>query len=189
MPYRGSLSINVLDTVGLISETFGLLQGVKGGETVTASTRKAFYVPACWRPGRCHRHRPGPQFGCDPRADPDAPLARCVEAKAAEGPATRDGCLRRPQEDVSDWNRPQRGAPIGGQPGYTALDPLRPFRLLGGNPGPSIAVTPSPARARRSHRLPSRARPMGSASAKDKALRSGDARALVNPGSARPREP
>ena len=32
MPYRGSLSMNVLDTVGLISHTFGLWQGAEGGD-------------------------------------------------------------------------------------------------------------------------------------------------------------
>lgn len=32
--YRGSLSMNVLDTIGLISHTFGLWQGREGGETV-----------------------------------------------------------------------------------------------------------------------------------------------------------
>jgi NAD(P)H-nitrite reductase large subunit len=34
VPYRGSLSMNVLDTVGLISYTFGIWQGKEGGETV-----------------------------------------------------------------------------------------------------------------------------------------------------------
>lgn len=34
VPYRGSLSMNVLDTVGLISHTFGLWQGCEGGEVV-----------------------------------------------------------------------------------------------------------------------------------------------------------
>lgn len=34
VPYRGSLSMNVLDTVGLISHTFGLWQGREGGEIV-----------------------------------------------------------------------------------------------------------------------------------------------------------
>lgn len=34
VPYRGSLSMNVLDTVGLISHTFGLWQGCEGGEIV-----------------------------------------------------------------------------------------------------------------------------------------------------------
>lgn len=33
-PYRGSLSMNVLDTVGLISHTFGQWQGREGGEIV-----------------------------------------------------------------------------------------------------------------------------------------------------------
>lgn len=33
-PYRGSLSMNVLDTVGLVSHTFGLWQGKDGGEVV-----------------------------------------------------------------------------------------------------------------------------------------------------------
>ena len=33
-PYRGSLSMNVLDTVGLISHTFGLWQGREGGDVV-----------------------------------------------------------------------------------------------------------------------------------------------------------
>jgi len=32
MPYRGSLSMNVLDTVGLVSHTFGLWQGAEGGD-------------------------------------------------------------------------------------------------------------------------------------------------------------
>ena len=33
VPYRGSLSMNVLDTVGLISHTFGIWQGREGGDT------------------------------------------------------------------------------------------------------------------------------------------------------------
>ena len=36
VPYRGSLSMNVLDTVGLISYTFGLWQGKEGGDVVEA---------------------------------------------------------------------------------------------------------------------------------------------------------
>lgn len=32
-PHRGSLNMNVLDTMGLISSSFGLWQGVEGGET------------------------------------------------------------------------------------------------------------------------------------------------------------
>ncbi|MBL8484307.1 MAG: NAD(P)/FAD-dependent oxidoreductase [Rhodocyclaceae bacterium] len=36
VPYRGSLSMNVLDTVGLISHTFGLWGGKEGGEVVEA---------------------------------------------------------------------------------------------------------------------------------------------------------
>ena len=47
VPYRGSLSMNVLDTVGLISQTFGLWQGVEGGETPRPSTRTASSIPAC----------------------------------------------------------------------------------------------------------------------------------------------
>lgn len=33
--YRGSLAMNVLNTLGLVSSSFGLWQGVEGGETVT----------------------------------------------------------------------------------------------------------------------------------------------------------
>ena len=49
VPYRGSLSMNVLDTVGLISQTFGLWQGVKGGETVESVNEESFlYTRLCF---------------------------------------------------------------------------------------------------------------------------------------------
>ena len=49
VPYRGSLSMNVLDTVGLISQTFGLWQGVKGGETVDSVNEESFlYTRLCF---------------------------------------------------------------------------------------------------------------------------------------------
>ena len=48
-PYRGSLSMNVLDTVGLISETFGLWQGVEGGENVEGVNEERFlYTRLCF---------------------------------------------------------------------------------------------------------------------------------------------
>jgi NAD(P)H-nitrite reductase large subunit len=48
-PYRGSLSMNVLDTVGLISETFGLWQGVEGGENVESVNEESFlYTRLCF---------------------------------------------------------------------------------------------------------------------------------------------
>jgi NAD(P)H-nitrite reductase large subunit len=43
VPYRGSLSMNVLDTVGLISYTFGLWQGKEGGDVVE-SIDEADYI-------------------------------------------------------------------------------------------------------------------------------------------------
>ena len=36
-PYRGSLSMNVLNTLGLVSSAFGLWQGVKGGDRAMAA--------------------------------------------------------------------------------------------------------------------------------------------------------
>jgi NAD(P)H-nitrite reductase large subunit len=49
VPYRGSLSMNVLDTVGLISQTFGLWQGVEGGETVDSVNEENFlYTRLCF---------------------------------------------------------------------------------------------------------------------------------------------
>ena len=49
VPYRGSLSMNVLDTVGLISQTFGLWQGVKDGETVDSVNEESFlYTRLCF---------------------------------------------------------------------------------------------------------------------------------------------
>ena len=42
-PYRGSLGMNVLDTAGLISETFGRWQGVPGGETAEGLDEEAFF--------------------------------------------------------------------------------------------------------------------------------------------------
>jgi NADPH-dependent 2,4-dienoyl-CoA reductase/sulfur reductase-like enzyme len=42
-PYRGSLGMNVLDTAGLISETFGRWQGAPGGETAESLDEAAYY--------------------------------------------------------------------------------------------------------------------------------------------------
>jgi NAD(P)H-nitrite reductase large subunit len=42
-PYRGSLGMNVLDTAGLISETFGRWQGVPGGETAENLDEAGYY--------------------------------------------------------------------------------------------------------------------------------------------------
>jgi len=48
-PYRGSLSMNVLDTVGLISYTFGLWQGREGQETVESVDEDRFrYTRLCF---------------------------------------------------------------------------------------------------------------------------------------------
>ena len=41
-PYEGSLSMNVLDTLGLISASFGLWMGVDGGEQVELSDPEHF---------------------------------------------------------------------------------------------------------------------------------------------------
>ncbi len=41
-PFRGSLSMNVLNTVGLISSSFGLWQGVDGGERSVAADAQRF---------------------------------------------------------------------------------------------------------------------------------------------------
>jgi NAD(P)H-nitrite reductase large subunit len=49
VPYRGSLSMNVLDTVGLISETFGQWQGVEGGDNVENVNEESFlYTRLCF---------------------------------------------------------------------------------------------------------------------------------------------
>jgi len=42
-PYRGSLSMNVLDTVGLLSYTFGLWQGREGGDSVESVDAEHFH--------------------------------------------------------------------------------------------------------------------------------------------------
>ena len=48
-PYRGSLGMNVLDTAGLVSETFGRWQGVPGGETAESLDEDAyFYTRLCF---------------------------------------------------------------------------------------------------------------------------------------------
>ena len=48
-PYRGSLSMNVLDTVGLVSYTFGLWQGREGQETVEMVDEDRFrYARLCF---------------------------------------------------------------------------------------------------------------------------------------------
>ncbi|MEN8196602.1 MAG: FAD-dependent oxidoreductase, partial [Pseudomonadota bacterium] len=41
-PYRGSLIMNVLSTLGLITASYGLWQGVKGGDQIVAHDEKAF---------------------------------------------------------------------------------------------------------------------------------------------------
>ncbi len=43
VPYRGSLSMNVLDTVGLLSYTFGLWQGREGGDTAESIDAERFH--------------------------------------------------------------------------------------------------------------------------------------------------
>jgi NAD(P)H-nitrite reductase large subunit len=49
VPYRGSLSMNVLDTVGLVSHTFGLWQGREGGEVVENVDEERFrYTRLCF---------------------------------------------------------------------------------------------------------------------------------------------
>ncbi len=53
VPYHGSLSMNVLDTVGLISHTFGLWQGRDGGEIVEKVDEDSFlYTRLCFE-GDC----------------------------------------------------------------------------------------------------------------------------------------
>ena len=47
--YRGSLSMNVLDTLGLISHTFGLWEGVAGGEVAeVADAAHSLYTRLCF---------------------------------------------------------------------------------------------------------------------------------------------
>jgi NADPH-dependent 2,4-dienoyl-CoA reductase/sulfur reductase-like enzyme len=49
MPYKGSLSMNVLDSVGLISHTFGLWQGVEGGDnTEVVDADNFIYTRLCF---------------------------------------------------------------------------------------------------------------------------------------------
>jgi NAD(P)H-nitrite reductase large subunit len=49
VPYRGSLSMNVLDTVGLISHTFGLWQDRQGGDVVEALDEQRYlYTRLCF---------------------------------------------------------------------------------------------------------------------------------------------
>lgn len=42
LPHRGSLAMNVLDTLGLVSASFGLWQGVEGGESVELADDEKF---------------------------------------------------------------------------------------------------------------------------------------------------
>jgi NAD(P)H-nitrite reductase large subunit len=49
VPYRGSLSMNVLDTVGLVSHTFGLWQGCEGGDnTEEVDEARYLYTRLCF---------------------------------------------------------------------------------------------------------------------------------------------
>lgn len=49
VPYRGSLSMNVLDTLGLISHTFGLWAGVPGGSVAElADVEHSLYTRLCF---------------------------------------------------------------------------------------------------------------------------------------------
>jgi NAD(P)H-nitrite reductase large subunit len=49
LPYQGSLGMNVLDTVGLISHTFGLWKGREGGDTVENVDAEHFhYTRLCF---------------------------------------------------------------------------------------------------------------------------------------------
>ena len=49
VPYRGSLSMNVLDTVGLVSHTFGLWNGVPGGDVAEVVDEANFiYTRLCF---------------------------------------------------------------------------------------------------------------------------------------------
>jgi NAD(P)H-nitrite reductase large subunit len=49
VPYQGSLGMNVLDTVGLISHTFGLWKGKEGGDTVENVDAEHFhYMRLCF---------------------------------------------------------------------------------------------------------------------------------------------
>jgi NAD(P)H-nitrite reductase large subunit len=49
LPYQGSLGMNVLDTVGLISYTFGLWKGREGGDTVENADPEHFhYARLCF---------------------------------------------------------------------------------------------------------------------------------------------
>jgi len=49
VPYRGSLSMNVLDTVGLVSHTFGLWQGKEGGDVVeNIDEEHSLYTRLCF---------------------------------------------------------------------------------------------------------------------------------------------
>jgi NADPH-dependent 2,4-dienoyl-CoA reductase/sulfur reductase-like enzyme len=49
LAYRGSLSMNVLDTLGLISHTFGLWEGVPGGSVAeVADAEHSLYTRLCF---------------------------------------------------------------------------------------------------------------------------------------------
>ncbi len=50
LPYRGSLSMNVLDTAGLISHTFGIWQGVEGGSVAeNVDEERNLYTRLCFK--------------------------------------------------------------------------------------------------------------------------------------------
>ena len=97
-PYRGSLSMNVLDTVGLLSHTFGLWQGRAGGDNAESVDAEHFrYTRLCFdgdRADRRHQDRRDRTRRRHPRPDPDPAQPRRLEGDADQGPRAADGCPR-----------------------------------------------------------------------------------------------
>jgi sulfur carrier protein ThiS len=80
---QGSLAINVLDTLGLISTSFGHWQGV--GDGVEQVDEASFrYLSLQFKDDRCHHDRLDRSRRCIARTDPDPRPARRLEGTTAD---------------------------------------------------------------------------------------------------------
>ena len=133
VPYRGSLSMNVLDTVGLLSYTFGLWQGREGGDTAGECRRRTLPVQATLlrrrRAYRRHQHRPTRPRRRHSRPDSDPVPPRPMEGKADEGPEPADGgiCRADPQAELRREQEGLRQPPVVSSLCPTTLRIVKPI--------------------------------------------------------------
>jgi NADPH-dependent 2,4-dienoyl-CoA reductase/sulfur reductase-like enzyme len=103
--YRGSLSMNVLDTLGLISHTFGLWEGVGRRQRGRGGRPRAqpVHTPVLRRrpAGGRHHHRPPAARGRHPRPDPDAAPPGPMEGTPDAGTAAGDGSAGRSEPGLN----------------------------------------------------------------------------------------